>query len=143
MDVRSAELTKYAVNAMLTTRISFMNQMANLAERIGADIESVRRGIGSDPRIGYDFLYAGAGFDGSCFPKDVRALIKFAADDAATDLQVLGAVQTANAAQKHVLAQKIKTRFGGDLCGKHFAVWGLAFNANTGDCQGSCRIFVV
>jgi UDPglucose 6-dehydrogenase len=133
MDIRSAELTKYAANAMLATRISFMNEMANLAEKLGADIESVRRGIGSDPRIGYDFLYAGAGYGGSCFPKDVKALIKTAAVDAGIDLKVLNAVEAANDAQKHVLGAKIKTRFGSDLKGKHFALWGLAFKANTDD----------
>ena len=133
MDVRSAELTKYAANAMLATRISFMNELANLAEKLGADIEHVRKGIGSDPRIGYDFLYAGAGYGGSCFPKDVKALIKTAADDAGIDLKVLNAVEAANDAQKHVLGTKIKTRFGGDLQGKHFALWGLAFKANTDD----------
>ncbi len=133
MDVRSAELTKYAANAMLATRISFMNELANLAERLGADIESVRRGIGSDPRIGYDFLYAGAGYGGSCFPKDVKALIKTARDDAGIDLKVLNAVEAANDAQKHVLGNKVKARFGPDLLGKHFALWGLAFKANTDD----------
>ena len=133
MDVRSAELTKYAANAMLATRISFMNEMANLAEKLGADIEQVRRGIGSDPRIGYDFLYAGAGYGGSCFPKDVKALIKTAADNAGLRLQVLTAVESANEAQKHVLADKVKARFGLDLSGRHFALWGLAFKANTDD----------
>ena len=133
MDIRSAELTKYAANAMLATRISFMNELANLAEKLGADIENVRKGIGSDPRIGYDFLYAGAGYGGSCFPKDVKALIKTAADDAGIDLQVLQAVEAANDAQKHVLGNKVLARFGGDLKGKHFALWGLAFKANTDD----------
>ena len=133
MDVKSAEFTKYAANAMLATRISFMNELANLAEKLGADIESVRRGIGSDPRIGYDFLYAGAGYGGSCFPKDVKALIKTAADDAGMDLKVLTAVELANDAQKHVLGRKVKARFGDDLSGKHFALWGLAFKANTDD----------
>jgi len=133
MDIRSAELTKYAANAMLATRISFMNELANLAEKLGADIESVRRGIGSDPRIGYDFLYAGAGYGGSCFPKDVKALIKTAAVDGGIDLKVLNAVEAANDLQKHVLGNKIKARFGADLTGKHFALWGLAFKANTDD----------
>jgi UDPglucose 6-dehydrogenase len=133
MDVRSAELTKYAANAMLATRISFMNELANLAEKLGADIEQVRKGIGSDPRIGFDFLYAGAGYGGSCFPKDVRALIKTAASDAGIKLNVLSAVEAANNAQKHVLGGKIKGRFGTDLTGKHFALWGLAFKANTDD----------
>ncbi len=133
MDVRSAELTKYAANAMLATRISFMNEMANLAEKLGADIEQVRRGIGSDPRIGYDFLYAGAGYGGSCFPKDVKALIKTAKDAASMDLQVLKAVESANDAQKHVLGAKVKMHFGANLEGRHFALWGLAFKANTDD----------
>ena len=133
MDIRSAELTKYAANAMLATRISFMNELANLAEKLGADIESVRKGIGSDPRIGYDFLYAGAGYGGSCFPKDVKALIKTAATDAKMELKVLTAVELANDAQKHVLGTKVKARFGDNLAGKHFAIWGLAFKANTDD----------
>jgi UDPglucose 6-dehydrogenase len=133
MDIRSAELTKYAANAMLATRISFMNELANLAEKLGADIENVRRGIGSDPRIGYDFLYAGAGYGGSCFPKDVKALIKTAAVDAGIDLKVLTAVEAANDAQKHVLGSKIKAHFGDNLAGKHFALWGLSFKANTDD----------
>ena len=133
MDIRSAELTTYAANAMLATRISFMNELANLAEKLGADIESVRKGIGSDPRIGYDFLYAGAGYGGSCFPKDVKALIKTARVNAGIDLKVLNAVEAANDAQKHVLAEKVKARFGDDLAGRHFGLWGLAFKANTDD----------
>ena len=133
MDIRSAELTKYAANAMLATRISFMNELANLAEKVGADIEHVRKGIGSDPRIGYDFLYAGAGYGGSCFPKDVRALIQSAGEDAGVKLQVLTAVDAANQQQKHVLGNKVKSRFGADLAGRHFALWGLAFKANTDD----------
>ena len=132
-DVRSAELTKYAANAMLATRISFMNELANLAEKLGADIEMVRQGIGSDPRIGYDFLYPGCGYGGSCFPKDVKALIKTAADKANIDLKVLTAVEEANDAQKHVLPGKVIGHFGNDLTGKHFAVWGLAFKPNTDD----------
>jgi len=142
MDIRSAELTKYAANAMLATKISFMNELANLAEKLGADIEQVRKGIGSDPRIGYDFLYAGAGYGGSCFPKDVKALIKTAVDDAGIDLRVLKAVETANDAQKHVLGTKIKARFGADLTGRHFALWGLAFKANTDDMREatSCEV---
>ena len=131
-DIKSAELTKYAANAMLATRISFMNELANLAEKLGADIEMVRQGIGSDPRIGYHFLYPGCGYGGSCFPKDVKALIKTASDDAGIGLKVLGAVEAANDAQKHVLSEKLKQRFG-DLVGKHFAVWGLAFKPNTDD----------
>lgn len=132
MDVRSAEFTKYAANAMLATRISFMNDLANLAEKVGADIEMVRQGIGSDPRIGYSFLYAGTGYGGSCFPKDVKALIKTAKDHGQT-LRVLQAVEDVNADQKMVLVNKIFARFGRDLTGKTFAVWGLAFKPNTDD----------
>ncbi|WP_206996270.1 UDP-glucose dehydrogenase family protein [Trinickia mobilis] len=132
MDVRSAEFTKYAANAMLATRISFMNELANFADRIGADIEAVRRGIGSDPRIGYDFLYAGCGYGGSCFPKDVEALIRTAADNA-HELKILKAVSAVNDAQKQVLAQKIVARLGDDLSDRTFAVWGLAFKPNTDD----------
>ncbi len=132
MDVRSAELTKYAANAMLATRISFMNELANLAERLGADIEHVRRGIGADPRIGYHFLYPGAGYGGSCFPKDVQALMR-TAGEAGMKLLILDAVEQANAAQKQVLGAKIAKRFGADLKGLHFALWGLAFKPNTDD----------
>jgi len=131
MGVRSAELTKYAANSMLASRISFMNEVANLAEAIGADIEEVRRGIGSDPRIGYQFLYAGAGFGGSCFPKDVKALQR-SADEAGHPLRLLAAVEAVNEAQKHVLAGKIRKHFG-SLSGKTIALWGLAFKANTDD----------
>lgn len=132
MDVRSAELTKYAANAMLATRISFMNELALLADRMGADIEMVRQGIGSDPRIGYHFLYAGCGYGGSCFPKDVKALIRTARDEGQT-LRVLQAVEDANDAQKRVLVDKIVARFGEDLSGRCFALWGLAFKPNTDD----------
>jgi UDPglucose 6-dehydrogenase len=132
-DTRSAELIKYAANAMLATRISFMNELANLAEKLGADIEMVRQGIGSDPRIGYHFLYPGCGYGGSCFPKDVKALIKTASDKAGVELQVLKAVEAANDAQKRVLGGKIARRFGPNLAGRHFALWGLAFKPNTDD----------
>ncbi len=132
MDVRSAELTKYAANAMLATRISFMNELANLAEKLGADIEQVRFGIGSDPRIGYHFLYAGCGYGGSCFPKDVQALIR-TGQEAGQDLKILNAVEAANEFQKHVLPEKILKRFGADLGGRRFAIWGLAFKPNTDD----------
>ncbi len=142
MDVRSAELTKYAANAMLATRISFMNELALLAESLGADIELVRQGIGSDPRIGYHFLYAGCGYGGSCFPKDVKALIRTAAESG-RDLKVLQAVEDANDAQKQVLLQKIVKRFGEDLAGKRFAVWGLAFKPNTDDMrEASSRVLI-
>src|SRR3954451_12018136 len=132
MGVRSAELTKYAANGMLATRISFMNELANLAEAIGADIEEVRRGIGADPRIGYQFLYPGAGFGGSCFPNDVKAL-KRTAEEAGRPLKLVKAVEDVNEAQKHVLAEKIRARLGENLRGKSIALWGLAFNANTDD----------
>jgi UDPglucose 6-dehydrogenase len=132
MDARSAELTKYAANAMLATRISFMNEIANLAERLGADIEHVRKGIGADPRIGYYFLYPGAGYGGSCFPKDVKALLHTAAGAGAA-LPILDAVEATNAKQKQVLGDKIARRFGGALRGKRVALWGLAFKPNTDD----------
>ncbi|MHB1174107.1 MAG: UDP-glucose dehydrogenase family protein [Sulfuriferula sp.] len=132
MDIRSAELTKYAANAMLATRISFMNELANLAEKLGADIENVRHGIGSDPRIGYHFLYPGCGYGGSCFPKDVQALRR-TADEYGAPMHVIDAVETANDAQKRVLLDKIIARFGNDLKGKTFAVWGLSFKPNTDD----------
>ncbi|CAN7356482.1 MULTISPECIES: UDP-glucose dehydrogenase family protein [Duganella] len=132
MDVRSAEFTKYAANAMLATRISFMNELANLADQVGADIEAVRHGIGSDPRIGHSFLYAGAGYGGSCFPKDVQALER-TARQYNQDLLILRAVEAVNDKQKLVLGQKVVKRFGDDLRGKHFAVWGLAFKPNTDD----------
>ena len=131
-DVRSAELTKYAANAMLATRISFMNELANLAEKIGADIEQVRAGIGSDPRIGFSFLYAGCGFGGSCFPKDVRALIQ-TGEEAGENLSILRAVNHSNQRQKRVLVEKIIQRFGEDLSNMTFAMWGLAFKPETDD----------
>ncbi|WLI90180.1 UDP-glucose/GDP-mannose dehydrogenase family protein [Massilia sp. R2A-15] len=132
MDVRSAEFTKYAANAMLATRISFMNELANLADRVGVDIEAVRHGIGSDPRIGHSFLYAGAGYGGSCFPKDVQALER-TARQYDQDLLILRAVEAVNDNQKQVLGRKIVASFGEDLAGRHFAIWGLAFKPNTDD----------
>ncbi|CAN7433348.1 UDP-glucose/GDP-mannose dehydrogenase family protein [Trinickia sp. LjRoot230] len=132
MDVRSAEFTKYAANAMLATRISFMNEMSNLADRVGADIEAVRRGIGSDPRIGYHFLYAGVGYGGSCFPKDVQALVR-TADENGQRVRILEAVEKVNDEQKEVLVRKIESVFGGDLTGRTFAIWGLSFKPNTDD----------
>lgn len=132
MDVRSAELTKYAANAMLATRISFMNELANLAETLGADIELVRQGIGSDPRIGYHFLYPGTGYGGSCFPKDVKALVATGRGNGHA-MRVLGAVEEANDAQKLRLVDKVVARFGEELSGRRFALWGLAFKPNTDD----------
>jgi UDPglucose 6-dehydrogenase len=135
MDVRSAELTKYAANAMLATKISFMNELANLAEHFGADIEAVRVGIGSDPRIGYSFIYPGAGYGGSCFPKDVQAL-KRSADEVGYDASILTAVEAVNNRQKQLLFTKIKAHFG-DLKGKTIALWGLAFKPNTDDMRAA------
>jgi UDPglucose 6-dehydrogenase len=132
MDIKSAELTKYAANAMLATRISFMNELANLAEKVGADIEHVRKGIGSDQRIGYHFLYAGCGYGGSCFPKDIRALQR-TGNEFGLPLRILQAVEDVNHAQKNVLLHKIARRFGDNLKGKHFALWGLAFKPGTDD----------
>jgi UDPglucose 6-dehydrogenase len=141
MDIPSAELTKYAANAMLATRISFMNEIANLAEAIGADIEEVRRGIGSDPRIGYHFLYPGVGYGGSCFPKDVKALQR-SADEAGRPLRVLHAVDEVNEAQKKILFRKINTRLG-DIKGKTFALWGLAFKPNTDDMREAPSVVLI
>ncbi len=142
-NLRSAELIKYAANAMLATRISFMNELANLAEIVGADIEMVRQGIGSDPRIGYHFLYPGCGYGGSCFPKDVKALIKTAKDVAGFDLKLLKAVEEVNDLQKYVLPKKIKKQFGNNLKDKHFALWGLAFKPNTDDMrEASSRVLI-
>ncbi len=132
MDIRSAELTKYAANAMLATRISFMNELALLAEKTGADIEHVRQGIGSDPRIGYHFLYAGCGYGGSCFPKDVQAMQR-SAREYGCELKILNAVELANEHQKTVLIDKITGRLGDDLSGRNIALWGLAFKPNTDD----------
>ena len=142
MDVRSAEFTKYAANAMLATRISFMNELANLADKVGVDIEAVRRGVGSDPRIGYSFLYAGCGYGGSCFPKDVQALERTARGHG-QELLILRAVEAVNDRQKSVLGNKVIQRFGADLAGRHFAVWGLAFKPNTDDMrEASARVLL-
>ncbi|WP_114809123.1 UDP-glucose dehydrogenase family protein [Paraburkholderia kururiensis] len=136
MDVRSAEFTKYAANAMLATRISFINELANLADRVGADIEQVRRGIGSDPRIGYSFLYAGCGYGGSCFPKDVQALVRTAAEYD-MQLDVLTSVERVNERQKSMLFDKIRRHYDDRLAGLRFAVWGLAFKPNTDDMRAA------
>ncbi|MCC5811742.1 MAG: UDP-glucose/GDP-mannose dehydrogenase family protein [Ectothiorhodospiraceae bacterium] len=132
MDVRSAELTKYAANAMLATKISFMNELSGLAERLGADIEAVRHGIGSDPRIGYHFIYPGCGYGGSCFPKDVKALAR-TARGASYEPLILDAVEAVNARQKQVLFRRLEDHYGGDLAGRTVALWGLAFKPNTDD----------
>jgi UDPglucose 6-dehydrogenase len=132
MDIRSSELTKYAANAMLATKISFMNELANIAERVGADIEKVRIGIGSDPRIGYSFIYPGTGYGGSCFPKDVQALIR-SAHQAGHEPEILNAVEAVNGRQKEVLFHKMSRHFGGQLAGRTVALWGLAFKPNTDD----------
>ncbi len=132
MDTRSAELTRYAANAMLATRISLMNELARLAERVGDDIELVRHGIGGDRRIGTHFLYAGTGYGGSCFPKDVKALVR-TGHEMGIDLRVLTAVEAANDSQKRVLVDKIVARFGEDLQGRCFALWGMAFKPDTDD----------
>jgi len=141
MDVRSAELTKYAANVMLATRISLMNELANLADRLGADIEAVRRGIGTDPRIGYHFIYAGSGYGGSCFPKDVKALIH-TATEAGYDAAIVKGVEAVNERQKGVLFEKLKRHFKGQLTNRTFALWGLAFKPNTDDMRNapSCTI---
>ena len=142
MDIPSAELTKYAANAMLATRISFMNELANLAEKLGADIEHVRQGIGSDARIGYHFLYAGCGYGGACFPKDVSALQQ-TANDSGIHLKIIDAVERVNQAQKSRLLEKVIDRFGENLKGKRFAVWGLAFKPNTDDMREATSQVVI
>lgn len=142
MDIRSAELTKYAANAMLATKISFINELANIAERVGADIEQVRIGIGSDPRIGYQFIYPGTGYGGSCFPKDVRALAKFARDSG-YQAELMEAVEAVNNRQKRAMFEKIRTHYEGDLQGKVLAMWGLAFKPKTDDMrEASSRVLM-
>jgi len=142
MDIRSAEMTKYAANAMLATKISFMNEIANICEKVGADANQVRIGIGSDQRIGYSFIYPGAGYGGSCFPKDVKALTKIAKENGYT-AQLITAVEEVNDAQKLVIAQKIITRFGEDLTGFTFGIWGLAFKPATDDMREAPSIYVI
>jgi len=147
MDVRSAEMTKYAANAMLATKITFMNQMANLCELLGADVASVREGIGSDSRIGYDFLFPGVGYGGSCFPKDVKALVR-TAEETGYDFLLLKSVEEANERQKLVLPRKILERFGNEataraLEGKHFAIWGLSFKPRTDDMREAPSIVII
>ena len=142
MDIKSAEMTKYAANAMLATKISFMNEMANICEKVGADINKVRNGIGSDSRIGYSFIYPGCGYGGSCFPKDVQALAKTAKDLGYTP-RILDAVEAVNYDQKHVISKKVFKRFGNDLSGKTFGVWGLSFKPETDDMREASSITII
>jgi UDPglucose 6-dehydrogenase len=142
MDVRSAEMTKYAANAMLATKITFMNEIANICEKVGADVNQVRLGIGSDHRIGYSFIYPGVGYGGSCFPKDVKALTKIAKENGYT-AQLIKAVEEVNDAQKLVIAQKIVKRFGENLAGLTFGIWGLAFKPGTDDMREAPSIYVI
>ncbi len=142
MDIRSAELTKYAANAMLATRISFMNELARLAEIFKADIEHIRKGIGSDPRIGYSFLYPGVGYGGSCFPKDVKALVKMGSENEMS-LSILNAVEQVNSGQHQFFLEKILDRFSNDLEGKKIAVWGLAFKPNTDDMREAPSVKII
>lgn len=142
MDIASAEMTKYTANAMLATKISFMNEISNICEKVGADVNKVRRGIGSDQRIGYHFIYAGCGYGGSCFPKDVQALIR-TSHQYGYEPSMLESVEAVNNRQKHVLVKKIKNRFGEDLTGKTFAVWGLSFKPDTDDMRESPAITII
>jgi UDPglucose 6-dehydrogenase len=142
MDVRSAEMTKYTANAMLATKISFMNEIANICERVGADVNMVRHGIGSDSRIGYSFIYPGCGYGGSCFPKDVQALIK-TAKEYGYEPKILEAVEDVNYRQKRVIVDKVVKRFGEDLSGKTFAIWGLSFKPETDDMREATSIVVI
>jgi len=142
MDIRSSELTKYAANSMLATKISFMNELANIAERVGADIEKVRIGIGSDPRIGYSFIYPGTGYGGSCFPKDVQALIR-SAHEVGHEPQILNAVEAVNGRQKEILFHKMQRHFNGTLKGRAFALWGLAFKPNTDDMREAPAVTLI
>jgi UDPglucose 6-dehydrogenase len=142
MDIPSAEMTKYAANAMLATKISFMNDVANLCEIMGADVNMVRKGIGSDARIGTKFIYPGVGYGGSCFPKDVKALIKTAKENK-YNMQILNAVENVNEAQKEVLFNKVKNHFNGDLKGKKFALWGLSFKPKTDDMREAPSLVII
>ena len=142
MDIASAEMTKYAANSMLATKISFMNEISNICERVGADVNKVRRGIGSDHRIGFSFIYPGCGYGGSCFPKDVKALIK-TADEYGYDARLLTSVEDVNKSQKHVMVDKVKAHFGDDLSGLTFGVWGLAFKPDTDDMRESSAITII
>ena len=142
MDIASAEMTKYAANAMLATKISFMNEISNICENVGADVNKVRRGIGADPRIGYQFIYPGCGYGGSCFPKDVQALIRTSHDSGYVP-ELLNAVEALNYRQKRVIPTKIKSQFGEDLTGKVFAVWGLSFKPDTDDMRESAAITII
>ena len=142
MDIRSAEMTKYAANAMLATKISFMNEIANICEKVGADANQVRLGIGSDQRIGYSFIYPGIGYGGSCFPKDVKALTKIAKENG-YETQLINAVEKVNDAQKLVIAQKIAKRFGDDLTGLKFGIWGLAFKPGTDDMREAPSVYII
>jgi len=142
MDIPSAELTKYAANAMLATKISFMNELSNIAEVLDADIELVRQGIGSDPRIGYDFIYAGCGYGGSCFPKDVQALQR-TAEQNGYQARILNAVENVNQDQKSVILNKVEKQFGSNLSGKTFAVWGLSFKPNTDDMREAPSLVII
>jgi UDPglucose 6-dehydrogenase len=142
MDIASAEMTKYSANAMLATKISFMNEIAGICERVGADVNKVRLGIGSDSRIGYSFIYPGCGYGGSCFPKDVEALIK-TAEKIGFDTELLKSVSFVNDRQKHVIYNKVKSKFGDDLSEKKFAVWGLAFKPDTDDMRDSPAITII
>jgi len=142
MDIPSAEMTKYAANSMLATKISFMNEIANLCEIVGADITMVRKGIGSDPRIGNKFIYAGAGYGGSCFPKDVKALIKTGSDNS-YNLKILKAVEEVNDYQKEVIYKKILNHFSGKISGKKFGIWGLSFKPNTDDMRDAPSVVII
>src|SRR5262249_52086610 len=142
MGLESAEMTKYVANCLLAAKISFINEMANLSERLGADINDVRRGIGHDQRIGFSFLFPGAGYGGSCFPKDVRALVD-AAERKQLDAKILKAIDLVNDRQKHVLFEKVSTRFGKDLAGKTIAIWGLSFKPRTDDIREAPALVLI